>query len=183
MTAATATLSERNPGRIGTMTRASTASWTSSGTPDDSRADHQDVVRTEDEVEMASGGAGGEQHEAATLGAAGVVEGAPAGVTHQGGGVEVVHPGAAQVPVGDGESGGLDQIDGEAETGGGAQQSAGILRNVGLIEGEAQVGHGAGRLRGKGGWGRAEVRSDEARRGAIEAHSSQRRAASMQQIE
>src|SRR5208283_6066917 len=37
MAAATATLSERRPGRIGIVRRASAAAWTASGTPADSR--------------------------------------------------------------------------------------------------------------------------------------------------
>src|SRR6476661_5386093 len=37
MAAVTATLSERNPGRMGISRRASAASWTASGTPADSR--------------------------------------------------------------------------------------------------------------------------------------------------
>ena len=52
--------------------------------------------------------------------------------------VEVVEARAAQVPVGDVEARRLDDLDGGPEAGGQAQEGAGVLRNVGLVEGEAE---------------------------------------------
>ena len=50
--AATATLSERRPGRIGTTMRASAAAWTSSGTPADSRPTRTTSVALESELRI-----------------------------------------------------------------------------------------------------------------------------------
>ena len=52
--------------------------------------------------------------------------------------VEVVEAGAAEVAVGDVEAGRLDDVDRNAEAGGEAQERAGVLRDVGLVEGEAR---------------------------------------------
>src|SRR5208282_3353940 len=56
-------------------------------------------------------------------------------------GVEVVHPGAAEGAVGDGETGRLDDIGLDAEAGAEAQNRSGVLRNVGLIEGDTHAEH------------------------------------------
>jgi hypothetical protein len=48
--------------------------------------------------------------------------------------IQVVHPGASQAAVVEGESARLDHVDRQPETGGEAQDRAGILRDVGLIE-------------------------------------------------
>ncbi len=54
---------------------------------------------------------------------------------------EVIEPGAAQPAVGEDEAAGLDDVDSDAKTGAEADQSAGILRDIGLEEGKA---HGDG---------------------------------------
>ena len=53
---------------------------------------------------------------------------------------EVIHPGAFERPVGYIEARGLDEIDPDPETGGHAQDRAGIARNSRLVKGNAQVG-------------------------------------------
>ena len=58
--------------------------------------------------------------------------------------VEIVHAGAAKMAVGDREAGRLDDRRPDAETGAGAQHGAGVLRDVGLVEREAE---GSGRER------------------------------------
>ena len=50
--------------------------------------------------------------------------------------VEIVHPGPPQRAVGHVEAGRSDDMDGDAEAGGEPENVAGILRNVGLVEGE-----------------------------------------------
>ncbi len=50
---------------------------------------------------------------------------------------QIVHSGAPQPAVVEQESGRLDQVDGDAEARGEAQHGARILRDVGLVEGEA----------------------------------------------
>ena len=52
----------------------------------------------------------------------------------------IIERGAAQPPVIEQETTGLDQIDLDREARGEAQQSAGILRDIGLEQGEAQIG-------------------------------------------
>src|SRR5450432_3586110 len=59
---------------------------------------------------------------------------------------QVIHAGAAQQAVVPQETAGLDDIDGHAQTGCQAQQSAAILWNIGLKESKA---HGGGALLGK----------------------------------
>ena len=54
--------------------------------------------------------------------------------------VEIIHAGALQAAVVEHEAAGLDDVDGDAEAGAEAQQRAGVLRNVGLVEGKT---HGA----------------------------------------
>ena len=51
--------------------------------------------------------------------------------------LEIIHPGALELGVGPDEAARLDQVAGNAKTGGKAQHGAGVLRNVGLIEREA----------------------------------------------
>jgi hypothetical protein len=50
--------------------------------------------------------------------------------------IEVVHPGSAERPVGGREAGRLDDMGFDPETGGKAQNRAGVLRDVWLVEGD-----------------------------------------------
>jgi len=54
--------------------------------------------------------------------------------------IEIVHAGAAKRAVGGWEAGGLDEMRLDAEAGGEAKNSPGVLRDVGLVEGDP---HGA----------------------------------------
>lgn len=60
---------------------------------------------------------------------------------------EVVHAGAPEVAVGEVEAGGLDDVDGDAEAGGQAQDGAGVAGDVGLVERDAEGRQGANRMR------------------------------------
>jgi hypothetical protein len=51
--------------------------------------------------------------------------------------IEVVHPGAAERPVGGGKAGRLDDVRFDAEAGGEAKDGPGVLGNVGLEKGDA----------------------------------------------
>ncbi len=61
-------------------------------------------------------------------------------MAHDGDGVEIVHAGAAEGAVGDREPGRLDNVRFNPEAGAQPQNRAGILRNIGLIEGDSN-GH------------------------------------------
>lgn len=54
---------------------------------------------------------------------------------------EIIHAGAFQVFVGEHEAGRLDDVDLHAEAGGEPENGAGIAGDVGLVKGDAQVGH------------------------------------------
>lgn len=51
--------------------------------------------------------------------------------------VEIIHPGAAKGAVGEGKARRRDQMRLDAEAGGEPQNRPGVLRNVGLVEGDA----------------------------------------------
>ena len=55
----------------------------------------------------------------------------------------IIERGAAKSPIIEQKTTRFDQIDRDPEAGGEAQQGAGILRNIGLEEGEAQIVHSA----------------------------------------
>src|SRR5439155_20036905 len=108
--------------------------------------EQQPVVGAEGEVGVGGGGPGGQQHQPRAMpdGAVGL----PAGMTRELGRAEIVHAGATQPSVVEDEAAGLDDVDRDAEAGGEAEQRAGILRDVRLVEDEA---HGrASRWLGKG---------------------------------
>ena len=65
-------------------------------------------------------------------------EAVPRDVVREVHGVEVVEAGAAQAGIGEDEAAGPDDVDGHAQTGGEPEQGAGVLRNIGLVEGKAQ---------------------------------------------
>jgi hypothetical protein len=69
--------------------------------------------------------------------------------------IEVVHPGAAERPVGGGKAGGLDDVRFDAEAGGEAKDSPGVLGNVGLEQGDA---HGLAASSLSGAAGRFDAR-------------------------
>ena len=71
------------------------------------------------------------------------LEALPIDVSSQGDGGKIIHAGALQIAVGYVEAGRLDNVDAEAEAGGQAQDGAGVAGNVGLVEGDTQVGYGA----------------------------------------
>ena len=51
--------------------------------------------------------------------------------------IEVIHTGPAEVPVRNGESGGLDDMGLDAKAGAQAQNRPRVLRNVGLVKDDA----------------------------------------------
>ena len=134
MAAATATLRERRPGRIGMHSRACAARCTASGTPADSRPNSK----------MSSRGRHGPDRRwrrPVVSSTRRTPAACPPGLEcrearvpldrHL---VEIVHPGAAEGAVGDREAGRLDDMGGHAEAGRQAQDGAGVLGDVGLIE-------------------------------------------------
>ena len=101
--------------------------------------EQQPVVGAKGEVGIGGGGPGGQQNQPRAMpdGAVGL----PAGVADELDRAEIVHAGATQPSVVEDEAAGLDDVDRDAEAGGEAEQRAGILRDVRLVEDEA---HGAG---------------------------------------
>ena len=102
-------------------------------------ADHQRVVVGEAKIDIVDAGARRQQDQPAAPSRL-VDVGLPRPVAHQVRMLEIVHPGAPQMFVGHHEAGRLDEIDRDPETGGEAQYGAGILRNVGLIQSETNIG-------------------------------------------
>lgn len=140
MAAASATFKERRPGASGILSRAAALARTSSGTPADFAPDHQEIVGTEGEVEVAELALRGEQKQPrlGECGAPPALEGrmgAVAGELEMG---EIIHAGTAQVTVGEEKAAGLDQLEGHLEAGREPHHGAGVLRDVGLIEDKAQ---------------------------------------------
>ena len=141
--AATATLSDRIPARMGMATAMSARAATSTGTPAEFAADHQNVAVLEAAVEIGRRRLGGEQHEAARAGRRGEALGRPprleiveTGVSRDVHVIEIVHAGATQMPVTNGEPRRSDNGRVNAKTGAHPQHGSGVLRNVGLEQRE-----------------------------------------------
>jgi hypothetical protein len=129
--AATATLSERRPGRIGTMDLLRHAGRFA--------PEKNDVARAESEAGIGRRGFRCREHEAKPALGAKRLEGAPGRVARDVEMLKVVEPGAAEVAVGDVEAGRLDDVDLNAKAGRQAQHGAGVLRDVGLVESKAHA--------------------------------------------
>ena len=141
MAQAIATLSERKSGRIGIVSRTSAAACTASGTPAEFAAEQEDVVAAEPVVEIGRRRRVVNRTRRSRAPAPPGLERVPGDVPGQVDLVEIVHAGAAEGAVGDRKAGRLDQVRLDPEAGGEPQDRAGILRDVGLVEGDA---HGAG---------------------------------------
>ncbi len=132
--AASATLSERKPSRIGTRMRASalacTCGWRAGGFP----AEKDDVMRREGEVRIGAIGLRGREHQAMRRCAPPCVEGRKARMARDLDLVEIIHAGAAKGAVGDRKARRLDDVERKAETGREPRDRARVLRNVRLQE-------------------------------------------------
>ena len=73
--------------------------------------------------------------QAVALGAPPGFELAPGAVAHDGDGIKIIHPGAAEGAVGGRKSGRLDDVRLDAATRTQPQDGSGVLRDVGLIKG------------------------------------------------
>ena len=134
--AATATLSERRPGRIGTMDLLRHAGRFA--------PEKNDVARAESEAGIGHRRFRRREHEAKAALGAKRLEGAPGRVARHVERVEVVESGAAEVAVGDVEPRRLDDVDRDAEARRQAQHGAGVLRDVGLVESKAHAPSSSG---------------------------------------
>ena len=81
-----------------------------------------------------------QQSEPQPFGTPPVFEGRPRGMPRQRHVIEVVHSGATEGAVGDRKASRLDDVRRHAKAGGEAQNRSGILRDVGLVQGDL---HGA----------------------------------------
>ena len=129
---------------MGILTRASARARTGSGTPADFAPDENDVARTEGEVPQRRLALRRQQDEASPSPRAPSLEALEVEMPLDGKRVEVVHAGAAQAPIGEGEARRLDDRGLDPEAGAGAQHRADVLRDVGLVE---RQGQGSGRRR------------------------------------
>src|SRR5712672_3491433 len=117
-------------------------------------SEQQEVACLERMVEIGGSRPRGEQDEPQPLGAPPSFEGAPRHVPDQRDLVEIVHAGAAERAIARRESSRLDEMRLERQTGGEPENRPGILRDVGLIKGDA---HATGRAAGPAspGWAAA----------------------------
>jgi hypothetical protein len=92
------------------------------------------------EIAIGQGGVGRKQQQPALLVQAPFLEAVEVDMPGKGRHFEIVHAGALQVAVGEVEAGRLDDVDGDAEASGHAQDGAGISGNIGLVERDADVG-------------------------------------------
>ena len=104
-------------------------------------AEQENVVRLKAVIEIGQCRLGREQYEATVSAAPPSLEFAPRRMPHDVDGIEIVHPGAAEGPVGGRKAGRFDNVRRNPKAGAQAQNGSGILRNIGLIEGNAK-GHG-----------------------------------------
>ena len=144
MAAAIATLSERRPGRIGMTQPGVGGLMHRLRHPHGFAAEQQDVAGPIGVIEVGHGRSGGEQDEAQAMLPPPGLENAPGDVAVERDLVEIVHAGAAEGAVGGGKPGRLDDMGLDAKAGRQPQNRAGVLRNVGLVEGDP---HGAFRAR------------------------------------
>ena len=88
-------------------------------------------------VEIGAGALGGEQDQPKTLLAPPLLEFRPGVVTLDRHLIEIIHPGTAEVPVRHRKAGRLDNVGLNIQAGAEPQNRAGILRDVGLEQGNA----------------------------------------------
>src|SRR6185437_5396033 len=103
-------------------------------------AEQQDIARLEGMVEIGAGAGSGEKNKPRPFAAPPILEGGPRPVAPDRNPVEIIHSGPAECAVGHRKTGRLDDMRLDAETGAKAQNRAGVLGNVGLVEGDP---HGA----------------------------------------
>lgn len=131
--AASATLIERNPARIGRRKARSAAPATESGTPALSRPIITIFMGANGGIGRGPG-FGGQQNQPSVLGPSPLVKPRPAVVLAHGGTVEIIQPGAGQGFGRKREAGRVDDVDGSVQTGAKPDQRARIVGDVGLIE-------------------------------------------------
>ena len=102
-------------------------------------AEQENVPGRESKVGVGGRGLGGEQNKAARMRLSPLLEGVPVGMTGHSSHFEVIHAGPFQRTVGEREAGRFDDIDGEVEAGGEAQDRPGIAGNIRLVERDAET--------------------------------------------
>src|SRR5687768_7264118 len=90
------------------------------------------------EVRVGQGGFGREEEQPASLALPPILEAVEVDMPGQGRHFEIVHAGTPEVAVGDVETGGLDDVDGDTEAGGHAQDGAGVAGDIRLVKGDAE---------------------------------------------
>lgn len=102
-------------------------------------AEQKNVASGESKAGIGDRGLGGEQHQAARMRFSPFLEGVPVGMAGKRRHFEIVHAGPFQRPVGERESGRLDDIDADVEAGGEAQDCAGVAGDIRLVERDAET--------------------------------------------
>lgn len=102
-------------------------------------AEQKDVAGGESKPRVGGLGLGGEQHKAARVRSAPFLEGVPVGMAGKRRHFEIVHAGAFQRPIGERETGRLDDVDAKIKAGGEAQDRPGIAGDIRLVEPDAET--------------------------------------------
>lgn len=97
-------------------------------------AEQEHVSIRKGEFGIGRGGLGGKQHQPATFAEPPLLEARKVDVPGEGGHFEIIHSGAPEIAVGEVETGGLDDVDADAQTGGHTQNCSSIPGNIGLVE-------------------------------------------------
>jgi hypothetical protein len=95
------------------------------------------------EIRVGQSGPGREEEQPASLASPPLLEAVEVDMPGKRRHFEIVHAGTPEIAVGEVEAGGLDDVDGDAEAGGHAQDGAGVAGDVGLVERDAEGSQGA----------------------------------------
>ena len=102
--------------------------------------EQKDITVHEAEIRVGKGATSREKDQSPVFAAPPSVEGLEVNMPGERGHLQIVHARAPEVAIGEIEAGRLDDIDGDAEAGGHAEDRAGVAGNVGLIERDADAG-------------------------------------------
>jgi len=108
-------------------------------------AEEQYVAVSVREVRVGNRGLCRKQHKPAVFAEAPLLKAIEVNMAGEGRHFEIVHAGAPEVAVGDVEAGGLDDVDGDSQAGGEAQDGAGVAGDVGLVERDSNGCQGSAR--------------------------------------
>jgi hypothetical protein len=97
-------------------------------------AEKEHISVRKGEFGVGHSGFGGKQDQPASFAEPPFLEARKVDVSGEGGHFEIMHSGTPEIAVGEVETGWLDNVDADAETGGHTQNRSGIPGNIGLVE-------------------------------------------------